>query len=74
MTSGAVAVAVILILGSLFLADVHSVRTASVEAAALGGICGGGYIALQDDSVHLDVGIGMGNSGEQSLCIRMEGL
>ena len=45
-----------------------------VEAAALGGICGGRNISLENDSVHLYVGIGMGDSGEQSLCIRMEGL
>jgi len=46
MTSGAMSVAVILIFGSLFLADIHCVRATGMEAAALGGICGGRNITL----------------------------
>ena len=45
-----------------------------MEAAALGGICGRGNITLEDDTVHFHVGVGMGNCGEQSLCVGMEGI
>ena len=74
MASSAVAVTVILIFGSLFLTDICCVRATGMEAAALGRICGGGDISFKNDTVHLNVGIGMGNSGEQGLCVRMERL
>ena len=72
MASSAVAVTVILIFGSLFLTDICCVRATGMEAAALRRICGGGDISFKNDSAHLNVGLGMGDSGEQSLGIRME--
>ena len=72
MASGAVAVTVVLILGNLFLTDICCVRATSMEAATLGRICRGRDVSFKNDTVHLNVGIGMGDCGEQSLCLRME--
>ena len=74
MASGAVAVTVVLIFGNLFLTDICCVRATSMEAATLGRICRGGDISLEDYSVHLHVGIGMGDCGEERLRIGMQGL
>ena len=48
------------------------VGTAGMEPAALGWIGRRGDIPLQDDAVHLLIGVGIGDGGEQRLGIRMQ--
>lgn len=56
-----------------FAADVHTLAAACVEFTALGRIGGRGNVALQDYPLHLDVGVGHGYGGEQSLRVRVHG-
>ena len=60
--------------GSLLLADILAHGAAGMELAALGRICRRGDAAFQHDAVHLEVGIGHGNRGEERLGVRMEGI
>lgn len=48
---------VLLVYGCNVTADLHRFGTARMELTALGRICGRRNIAVQHDSVHLDVGI-----------------
>ena len=49
-------------------------RASGVEAATRWGICGGGNIAIQNDSVHLNVGVRIGNRREECFGVRMDGI
>ena len=51
-----------------------SVRTSCVEQTSLRRISGGGNISLKNDSVHLHVGIRLGYSREERLCVGVKGI
>ena len=65
---------VLLIHGRDMAAYLHCPGAACVEFTALGRICGRRNIAVQYDSVHLYVGIGVGHGGKQRLRVRMQGI
>ena len=69
MTSGAMAVTVILIFGCDLLAYIRRVGAAGMETAALGRICRRGDIALEYYTVHFYLGIGMRDRREKCFCI-----
>ena len=69
MAGGAMAVAVILIFGCNLSADIRRIRTARMETAALGGIRRRGNVALQYNTVHFYLGIGMRDCRKKCLCI-----
>ena len=50
------------------------VRTSGVEAAALGRISGGGDITLKHYSVHLHVGVRLGDCREERLGVGVQGV
>ena len=61
-------------IGTAVLADLHAVLAAGVELAAAGGIGGRGDAALQDDAVHLVVGVRHRYGGEQGLGVGVQRL
>ena len=71
MACGKVTGLILLVLGRNVLANLRRMRASRMEATALGGICGGGNISRQVDSLHLYVGVGIRNCGEKCLRVRV---
>ena len=56
------------------LANFHTLIATSVEFTTLRRIYGGRDIPFQNDTIHLHVRIGHGNSGEKRLCVGVQGV